>query len=485
MLTIKKFLFSGVMLFSVFTLIGQEQLGIRSDNFMGINSAILNPSNPSTSYYNWTVNLAEMDYFLQNNYVFFEESSLLSLLSNEEDYVYGPNNRLRDIPREGLTLDFFEDGKDRYGFSNLNILGPSFHLRLNPNQSIGFITRGRFAGSITGIPTELSFYDFNNTLDQPEFTMDESVAAFMGWTEFGLNFVHEIETANGRLAIGATIKYLQGHEAAYVFNEIPIQLQKASGDSIISSSGQIEFAYTTSPLDMNEFEFDTNGSGWGIDLGANYTIGGTGGNDYKWKLGFSILDIGRIRFNQRAKRHLVSTDTEVVFGGPQFREFDQLSETEDALALFSEQILGDSDASLIGREFSMFLPGALSIQVDYQLITGIYINGTILQGVPLGRNGLRRANVIGLTPRIEKKWFGASMPISFYNFDQLRVGLSTRLGPFFLGSDDIGSIFQRSDLTGTDLFFGLRIFPFGKGNGGGADGRGGGRNGEGPRCYKF
>ena len=464
----------------------QEQLGIRSDNYLGINGNTLNPANSATTPFNWDVNLLELDFFIKTNYVFFENSSLLSLLNNDQDYIYGPNNRRRDVPREGLILDYYDDNTERYGFSNYNIMGPSFFVRLSPRSSIGLITRGRAVASVTGIPPELSYYQFNSTIGQAGFTMQESVTAILAWGEIGVNYVHQIETSNGQLSLGGTVKLLQGYEGSYVFNDIPIELSRLDGDSIQSSSGAIEFAYTSSLLDTEDYEFALNGTGIGLDLGAVYTIGGESAIDYKWKFGLSVLDIGRIKFTQNAARHAVSTDKPVSFGGPEYREFNRISETEDALRYFSSQVLGDSMASFQGNEFSVILPTAFSIQVDYKLKESIFINATILQGVPFGRNGLRRANLIGITPRIEKAWYGLSLPVSYYNFDQFRVGAALRLGPLFMGSSDLGSIFQRSDLSGTDFYVGIKIHPglFGS-SGGGSAGLNKSKSGIGPRCYKF
>ena len=134
----------------------------------------------------------------------------------------------------------------------------------------------------------------------------------------------------------------------------------------------------------------------------------------------------------------------------------------------------------------MWLPTALSLQVDYNINGDFYLGSALVQSIPLGNFKVGRANVFALSPRFERKWFGASLPISIYNWDQVRVGLSARLGFLTLGSDHIGSIFTNSDLSGTDFYMALKIFPFGKGNGG-SGGKGRSRFGKNrdADCYKF
>ena len=469
---------------------GQEQLGANFDNYMGINMTTLNPAGHMNTPYNWDVNLFEFDFFARTNYVYFANSSILSLLTSNEPFVYGPDNRKRDIPEEGLLLDYFDDGKDRYGFANVSFMGPSFFFRLNANNSIGLTTRSRAIGSVTGIPDGLSFYQFNSTIQQPQFTMRKARASVTNWSEIGLNFLHQREFGDGQLGIGVTLKYLIGHEAAYVFNEIPIDLTRLEEDFIASSSGAIEFGYTSTTLTDEDYEIPINGNGLGIDIGVNYTFGEGYNGSYKWKLGASILDLGAINFNQNAKIHFAETNIPVEFGGPVYKELDFL-DTETALRYFSFQVFGDSSITLIDNRFNQFLPTSVSIQADYNIAPSIYVTGVIVQGAPLDKNAVYKSNLMAVVPRFESRWFSASLPISYYHFKKFRVGLSGRLGPLFMGTDDLGSMIQKSDLAGTDFYIGLKINPFSTGglldnaSLGGLNGGGGKGGGRGARCYKF
>ena len=469
--------------------IGQEQLGANFDNYMGINMTTLNPAGHMNTPFNWDVNLLEFDFFARTNYVFFANSSILSLLTSTEPFVYGPDNRKRDIPEEGLLLDYFDDGKERYGFANLSLMGPSLFFRLNANNSIGLITRVRGMGSVIGIPDGLSFYQFNSTIQQPQFTMEKARASVTNWSEIGLNFLHQREFGDGQLGIGVTLKYLIGHEAAYVFNEIPIELTRLEEDFIASSSGAIEFGYTSSTLTDESYQVPNNGVGLGVDLGINYTFGDGYNGSYKWKIGASILDLGAINFNQNAKIHFAETNIPVEFGGPVYKELDFL-DTETALQYFSFQVFGDSSTTLVDNRFNQLMPTSISLQADYNIAPSVFITGVIVQGAPLNKNAIYKANLLAVVPRFESRWFSASLPISYYHFKKFRVGLSGRLGPLFMGTDDLGSMVTKSDLAGTDFYIGLKLNPFssnglfdGANSGGLIGGNSGG--GRGARCYKF
>ena len=483
---------SSICLFLLLVFLGrtqaQEQLGIRLDNYAGINSIILNPAGHMHSPNNWDVNLGEIGQFTFNNYIHFENSSLVSLINNEEPYVYGPNNLLRDQPAQGLTLNYKNNSADRFGAGTTTILGPSFYVRINEKHTLGLMTRFRMAASVSGVPNELSYYKFNSQIGRAGFIMDRASSTLLTWGEIGLNYLYQKETIGGKLGIGITLKSLQGYEAAFVFNETPLEIAKFDKDVIQSSAGSVQYAYTNTILRLTDDDYmpTQNGSGISLDLGVSYALGASENDSYLLKLGFSILDLGYIKFDKNAELHRAQSSTDVIFGGNEYKEFNELQEWDDALEYFSFQIMGDSSASLTGNDFSFWLPTAFSLQADYQVLPGIYLNGTLVTGIPLARNAPNRFSLLAFTPRIESRWLSIATPLSLYNLQKVRMGLGLKLGWLYLGSDDVLSIFQRQkEFSGTDFYLGLKVTPFGKGAGGRAKGGRGGKNSDDVRCYRF
>ncbi len=72
------------------------------------------------------------------------------------------------------------------------------------------------------------------------------------------------------------------------------------------------------------------------------------------------------------------------------------------------------------------------------------------------------------------------LPVSLYNYSKLRVGISARLAFITIGSDNLSSFFKQSELTGSDIYVGIKVNPF-KLN---LSGRGRGNN-KPVRCYQF
>jgi len=66
--------------------------------------------------------------------------------------------------------------------------------------------------------------------------------------------------------------------------------------------------------------------------------------------------------------------------------------------------------------------------------------------------------MLALTPRFEGKWFEASVPLVLNNdYRNLTVGAFLRLGPFFIGSDNISGLLKSSNVKGFDLYTGCYI----------------------------
>ena len=70
-----------ISLFIIFSipLSAQEQLGLRFDNYSGINGVTLNPTNNLTSPFKWDINLVAVGIFGENNYGYIENTSAINL----------------------------------------------------------------------------------------------------------------------------------------------------------------------------------------------------------------------------------------------------------------------------------------------------------------------------------------------------------------------------------------------------------------------
>ncbi|HMQ46091.1 MAG TPA: DUF5723 family protein [Saprospiraceae bacterium] len=480
------------------TALAQEQLGLRLSNYSGINSTIINPAYHTTAPFNWDINLLEGAFHASNNYVYIEETGLLDLYRNGEklnflikpdldsDVQLGPNDRL---------VDFDNNSRKRFGNILSSVMGPSFFVAINPQHRIGLITKWRFWGSSQDIPTILSYYSYDEQKFFNEFSIDPFRGAAATWAELGLNYAYTTETSAGNLSLGITAKYLMGYEAAFVRNVNSFQYEKLPGDSISSlSSIQLRYGFTDSNLSSDNYNLTQNGSGVAFDLGMVFTVGAYDGGAYDWKFGVSLIDIGRINFNKNAQLHELNGNDVFIVDTEVYKDFDSAEDFEAYIQDLSAQTLGDQSATLAAESFKMALPMAFSLQADRALSPHFYVGAAFTQGFPIGDASIRRGSLLAVAPRFESRWFDAMLPISYYNWEDLRLGLSVRLAFLTLGSDHLGSIFTRSDFYGTDFYVALKFNPFKIGqsekgqegrSGAGSRGRGaGGGNGR-VKCYQF
>ncbi len=462
-----------------FHISAQEQLGLRIENYSGINGVLLNPTHNLTSPFAWDVNLIAVGQFVDNNFGYVNTTRLIELAKNAENIEpAGDLNEDQQPSQDALVFDFYDNNKKKFLTATTNIMGPSFMVNLNSGHTFGLFTNGRVAVSAQSIPGNLNYYEFNRTSFFEYIEADPFTIASMVWSELGLNYAYRGTTVDGSFGIGANVKFLNGYEAFVVKNNQTTSFAQFPGDSLHFTGANFDYAFTNSNTSGEDFNRQKNGAGVAFDLGAMFTID-SGDNTYLWKFGAALLDIGRIKFTKNAQRHRIITDSLFTLSSTAFENADDVMELTNTLSI---QSLGDSLASSSANQFSVWLPTALSLQADYTINPLFRVNATLIQRIPIGEFAIKRGNLLAITPRFEHRWLGAALPISLYNWQQLNLGLSLRLAFLTIGTENLGSIINRSDFTGTDFYVALKINPF-KLNIGGGIGGGGGKKGI--KCYDF
>ena len=472
------------LLFPCF-IFSQEQLGLRLENYAGANSISLNPTGNLTNPLSWDLNLVGAGIFFENNYAFIKNTNTIDLLRNANDAEFISADKTDDSFRQNIYIvDYKNDNRKRFFSFNSFIAGPSLVFKIKENHSVGIFTNMRAALSTLNVPNEFSYYKYDNwPLNEP-FSVQPFDGTFMSWSEIGLNYAVKIPNSLGYMGLGINVKRLTGYEAGYLENLQPWTHTKLINDTIIVGNSQGHYGLTNSNLNGNDNGITSTGKGFGFDLGFVQVIQEYE-DGYKWRIGASILDIGSINFNKNAQTHTVTNSGEFKLALDEFN-FNYSEETDEFLQYFSEQALGDSLASQTSNSFKLALPTAVSLQADYSFNKHVYLNGSFIHRLPTGKLNPRRSSLLAVTPRFEHRWFSASMPVSFLNWQKMQVGLAARLGFLVIGSDKIGSLIAKSDYYGTDFYVALKVNPF---NLGLFDGGNGGKRkfgkGKDVKCYDF
>lgn len=457
----------------------QEQLGLRLDNYAGVNSVLLNPSLPVTSPYKWDVNLISLAGFFDNSYAYVENVSLLGLrrfsdIRPRPQILDDPEN----MPDNPLILDYFSNEKKKWASGSISVMGPSMMLNLDSDWGFALLTQFRTVGQIRQIPVNLDYYRYDAVPMDTEISATPFKGAMMAWGEMGFNAAKKIETWYGLMAIGGTFKILGGFEAAFGAVDSDFDITKRGTDTLQIANVNSEFGFTTTNADIynnNNPMSGINGYGAGMDIGVQFVFEGRLAK-YQWRAGAAIVDIGAIAFSRNTQSYQINKreSFDLVFSN-----YENLTNPIDASMVLSEEALGDSTLAFDKTNFNVWLPAALNLHGDYAFTDNVYLGAAFIQRLPVGRHRVDRNNIITLAPRLEYRWFGLVMPVNFLNYEQVHMGLAARLGLLTIGTDNLGSYFTQREFTGTDFYFALKVNPFNLK--GAASQRGKGQ----VRCYDF
>jgi len=466
--TFLRFLVFLCLAISAETLRGQEMLGIMNSSYSGITGATLNPAVTVTSPYYFDVNLLAGDVFFENNYLYLakEEYRFSRFLSKNPDFpTHGLDNSM-------IAYDYFNE-KNKNAYANLRILGPSFALTMG-RSSFGIVSGTRMVMSTRNMPFDIAKFIFEKLEYPPQYNINYKHTrniynAEMAWAEVGFNYSYVLKQLNSDYwAAGITVKALKGYAGSYMFGDNEDYMVKDSLIFVYSFTGEVGYSL---PLDYqtNGYIRDPffRGKGMGVDIGVIYEKKKKGSLSdgqskklcsqtytlYDYKIGISILDIGRVRFTENAEK--------LVFGGVpvnwQPTTGYTVNSVRDVTDTLSMMFYGNKTDLIQGHEISVGLPTALSVQADINYYKNWYFSSTLVLPLQFSKTGLRRPALLGFAPRYQTARFEASMPITLYDWSKPRIGLSARFLGFFAGTEKISGFFHFKDFTGLDFYAGVRL----------------------------
>ncbi len=466
-------------------LYAQEQLGLRTGSFSGVNALSLNPAAATGMPLAWDVNLVEAGIFGQTNYAFVNNGGLLPFWRARKNLIFDVPETVSSTepPIPGAFIVDFRTNKQHKHLAIISsITGPSFFASLPGGSKIGLISRARLMLMGYKIPPVLDYYTYDAKPNFENFEVAPFHTGLMSWSELGLHFSHEWETWYGTFGFGITGKYLQGYEAAFFDNNKPTTIAKLPGDSLTSISADLSYGLTLGAFEENGYRFGPTGHGLGLDLGIQITGEGTY-EPHSWRMGIALLDLGRIRFDKLAQAHRVQLDNKtIILDTEPLTHFQRTQFVDTLIGGFSEQVLGDPRASLADNAFQMWLPTALSLQGEVALADDFFLHGLLIQRLAY-RPSVSRGNFLALTARYEKKYWGVWLPLSLYNYTEFQLGLALKAGPLTIGTERLASFFSNKQWDGLDFYFALKVPPFSLQKTLKPQRRH--RRGKGPRCYEF
>lgn len=435
--------FKAILFFSAiisFTgIYSQERAGLVLGQYNGVNALSLNPANSFNSANNWDVQLGGAHLFMQTNYGFVTQSNLFKLLKNHES-VFIPERRSDIITHpDTMVMRFNENGNTRADLK-AEILGPGFLFRFREKYTLGLSTKFRSLTQSFNIPHLANFYVAQNLEIDSIYNFPSSIASAIAWPEINLHFGVAI---NESLNLGVTAKYLGSYFSTYGQIDSDFDFSQFAQDEYdIVSGGSFTIAYPEN--------VEAGPPGIGLDLGV--TIKDVFQENST--LGLSILDVGIVK--NKGEKITYLFDTDLVLDSENYSSIDDLDSLKQQLAQDFE-----IEAGSVQNGYYTALPAAIAIQYSFFAAQNVSVSSYWVQRLPLPTAQKSfRANSINLTGHYDKKHFSAFLPVTLYEYSDLRIGLAIRLGPLTIGSDKVLSLFGERDFNGTDLYANLQVYPF-------------------------
>lgn len=447
-------------------LLGQENLPFTNDQYSGISGALVSPTLTFLNPNPWDINVVAEDVFLQNDYVYISQLSLLGLRNTPTR----SRNKIKNINGENTAnvVDFYNTDFANYHFSS-DILGPSFSKKIAIKQkyfTVGLFSRLRTQTSAIKIDNYLKYG--NQGFVEPEFySLKPLQINFMNWAELGLNLATEIfPYSEYQWIVGANLKYEIGFDALQVNSTSPIELHRTSEitngidtKTIYASNYNIEVNLATNyNFDTKRYEYKQKGKGFGIDFGIAVVDPIENSDDYYFKASAHILDFGKV--NYEGEKHLFAGNNLKVVNNPNLENTKFKSPTQ-YFQLLSKEIYGNENASFQGNDFQMGLPTSIHLNASKNVGEQQYINADWIQRIPVFENSLKRSNIFSASYTVQKPVVGYGASVSLYEYQNFQFGGYFRIGPLIVGSSNVLPLFfNQKKLHSGDFYLALKIYPF-------------------------
>lgn len=494
-----------ILIFSagpVNSLLSQEFLPVLSDNYMGINEAMLQPAAIADSHFERDFSLIGFNCDIYSDAMRFRSKWLLNPISVLTKKQWWGDNTYLDEP----------NGQDKNFYMSQSIMGPGFMVSIGEKHALGFTFRLRSVTNTDHLTEPLfrSIYsDYDDSRYWNQWYLDKNMRSVQHiFGDYGFTYATEILNRGPNfLKLGVTLNLLQGISAAYVqCDSLFFYYDATSGSDEKPISWNSPHVY--GGLSGNWGKYDEKGTydysinyqltskpSVGLDIGIVYefrprykqyfyNVDGDrylvrkDMNKYLFKIGVSLLDIGWLKY----KKEYNSFDLAAAFTADYLRRYSNGDnsvpentywlDADKASFSFLEYVnFVDTlyHRSLTGRgvvkdendagNFTIRLPAALSVQLDVKAYKRIYVNMTtytgFYQGFSYAPNSHAMTNY-SITPRYESKWLTVSVPVQFNQFKKVNVGLGVRTTFVYAGVTNLFSALF-SDRHSLTIYLGAKL----------------------------
>ncbi len=459
----KRFFFIALIIYFASDFIkAQDFLPFATSNYAGVTGVALQPASIADSRYKFDLAISSTSYNVVNNFFGLDPYT-----------IWHPKSVNVDNIDSYISKNY--NGESKSGMMSLKQDLFSFMISLSAKDAIAFTPSVRAMVNFDNI-TENLLHQVDSSLKDPSYwkrQLENDNFSLQGnsWVQYGFTYARVI-TDKGKhfLKAGVTANLTQGVGSAYLFatdltynftnsDTLSIfnsKIKYGTSDNYYDDLGKIKYKFNANPSLAFDFglvyEFRPDWMKYKYDLDGQNNIWKRDEEKYLIKVGFTISDLGSVRYRRN----------------PVSRDFD--ADTSN-LPIGSWEIHSRADIdSIIGKYFhyndvsskyNMNNPAVVSMQLDVRVARGFYLNFLPYVALKQGNKDVNKVHYVSamnFIPRYDSKLFGISLPIQYNEYKQWNIGLGFRIGMLWIGSNDLISVLASSkNRYGTAVSFALKI----------------------------
>ncbi|NVO18798.1 MAG: OmpA family protein [Bacteroidetes bacterium] len=427
----------------------QEFLPFYTSNYAGVTGIHQQPASIADSRYKFDISLSATSVGFYNNYMGIDpyviwHPQLMKDLGNWEDLSYMKKNY---------------NGKDKTGMFSLQQDLFSFMFTLSDKDAIAFTPSVRTILNFDNVSEEIATLA-DHGLDYPSLwglklkNTNFSLQA-NSWIDYGVTYARVIKGEGKHfMKAGATVRLSQGIISTYTFiKDLSYEFNQNTSDTLSIFKTDISYgasdniyqvedgkynyrflAYPSMTFDFGfVYEYRPHWMDFKYDMDGKTNLWRKDKEKYLFKLGVSITDIGSVHYRRNKMSRDFKADINNWYIGD--LGFSSIQNFDSTLNKVFKDNFYDVPA-----KYNMNLPTAISVQADVNIWKGFYFNFSPYIALNRGSKDVNKVHYYSswnMIPRYDSKWFGVSIPFQYTGLKQMNIGMGLRLGPIWIGSNDI------------------------------------------------
>ncbi len=410
---------------------GQSLSSFQIDNYSGSNTLYLNPAGIASSHWKGFLNIGVASV-----------SAVPDKMQRETILLSGKSMKI---------------GGEKYSPNAIDLRGPALMLQFRNNHAIAIATRYRSLNTISSGNDAIGFLQGKDNL-APGSTADIGYNSDT-YSEYAISYAAPVININEHfLKVGATYKIISGWQSFSVSgNGTNISNNGDPALEVSNFSGRASSLGFASPLSISDALTNKGpGKGSGIDFGVvyeyrpkyqenQYLLNGKQRTDptvagYLVKVGISIMDIGKIKYDQ--SRSFTNTSP-FLLSQNKYKNLEDITEVEN-------QLINDAglENSFSNVTTTLNLPQIFNLFADVNLGKGLFASAIYQGASTKGDIAVPVSSTISVGPRFEKNDFGFGIMAHHHQLSKTTtLATNIRFGLFSLGTDNLIGFFKKGKMN--------------------------------------